>query len=289
MICTIVENLKNEFEEADHRVFHHASTVAPNSNVVIRTRDTDLLIVGLGILEQLANNNLWIEIGQFSNNSLEYINVNKIYDHLGVNVCKALPAFHIFTGSDYTAAFSGIGKVKPFRKLIKNKKYIDAFASLGRSETIQALAISCIEDFVCEMYERPNFSSVNEVRFNLFHSKLAKKKKRKNTKQSNFNKEINASSWPPCFSVLYQKILRTNLITNIFISSCSGDYFSFIPELNGWILKDGLYEINWFEGNLSPDEIDIYSTPFQREDDADDDDDLSSNNSSDSECEIDDN
>ena len=46
---TVVENLKNEFEEADHRVFHHASTVAPNSNVVIRTRDTDLE----GILEKL--------------------------------------------------------------------------------------------------------------------------------------------------------------------------------------------------------------------------------------------
>ena len=107
------DHLTNQFEEADHQMFHHVKFISPPANVVIRARDIDLLIIALGIFDKLHDLNLWLEVGQFTNNTLEYISVNQLYDTLDESVCSALPAFHIFTGSDYTAAFSGRGKLVP--------------------------------------------------------------------------------------------------------------------------------------------------------------------------------
>ena len=101
----------NHFEEADHRMFIHANSVTTPANVVIRARDSDILVIALGVFHCLQNDlNLWLEVGSYSDNTLEYINVNELYMHLGRKLCQSLPAFHIFTGSDYTAAFHGKGK-----------------------------------------------------------------------------------------------------------------------------------------------------------------------------------
>ena len=41
--------------------------------------------------------------------------------------CPALPGFHAFTGSDYTASFSRKGKVRPLALLEKNQNAIEMF------------------------------------------------------------------------------------------------------------------------------------------------------------------
>ena len=89
-----------------------------------------------------------------------------------------------------------------------------------------------------------------------------------------------------CFSELYQKVLRTNLVTNIFISAHTGQHSSFIPLINGWVLNNDYYELKWFDGDLSPNDIDIYSTSFPTEDDEADDE-YDSLCSSDSDSEMD--
>ena len=72
-----------------------------------------------------------MEVGIASKNTLRYIHVNAIYDVLDDKVCKALPAFHAFTGSDYAAAFCRRGKIKPFRLFLKDQAIIDTFEKLG--------------------------------------------------------------------------------------------------------------------------------------------------------------
>ena len=92
------------------------SVPAP-ANVVIRVRDSDVLVIALGVFHMMqADLNLWFEVGLFSDNSLRYIIVNQIYEALGIKVCNALPAFRAFTGSNYSAAFSGKGKEIPLKK-----------------------------------------------------------------------------------------------------------------------------------------------------------------------------
>ena len=76
--------------------------------------------------------------GLFSNNTLEYIIINQLFDRLGETLCHTLPAFHVFTGSDYTASFSGTGKITPLKKLEKSKEFQTALASLGVSEVVES-------------------------------------------------------------------------------------------------------------------------------------------------------
>ena len=68
-------DLLNHFEEADYRIFHHVNSIVTPAYVVIRTRDSDLIVIALGVYHNLQNDlNLWLEIGSFTDNSLEYFN-----------------------------------------------------------------------------------------------------------------------------------------------------------------------------------------------------------------------
>ena len=75
-------------------------------------------------------------MGLQSNNDLRYVNVSKMYLKLGPTLSKALPGLHARTSSDYTAAFSRKGKIKPFVQLEKNIEAQRAFGALGVSEEV---------------------------------------------------------------------------------------------------------------------------------------------------------
>ena len=79
---------------------------------------------------------IWLEVGHYANNTLRYIDVNKIHDYLGDRMCNALPAFHIITGSDYTSAFNKKGKIKPLKLLQDNVDFQSAFSELGSEEEL---------------------------------------------------------------------------------------------------------------------------------------------------------
>ena len=102
MVRRFEENMANFSEEADTRMIHHITSLSVPSNIVLRTYDTDVLCIVLGVRKHLSNHHrIWMEVGHYSNNSLIYIGVDKIHDYLGASVCNALQGFHIFTGSDY--------------------------------------------------------------------------------------------------------------------------------------------------------------------------------------------
>ena len=60
---------------------------------------------------------LWMDVGTAAKNSRRYINITAISGKLGLSMCKALPGFHYFTGSDYTSALVRKGKGRLFEKL----------------------------------------------------------------------------------------------------------------------------------------------------------------------------
>ena len=91
-------------------MIYHLTVFEENSKVIIRTSDTDVLVIVLGCSECIPESiNLWLEVGVYAKNSLIYIVIRKLFNKLGKDVCRALPGFHVFTGSDYTAAFSRQG------------------------------------------------------------------------------------------------------------------------------------------------------------------------------------
>ena len=110
--------------------------------------DADVLVIIPCSLPRLYQGlKFWLEFGLTSNNTLRYINVNKIYQSLGYKLCRDLPGYHVFTGSDFTASFSQ-EKANPLKKLRKNAMSIKVFSELGEKETLDKKQIREIEKFV---------------------------------------------------------------------------------------------------------------------------------------------
>jgi len=72
------------------------------------------------------------------------------------------------TGCDFTPAFYGKGKQKPFKILLKNTSFQKSLSDLGRSEKISSETFSEVEKFVCQIYGIKNVVTVNEARFKIF-------------------------------------------------------------------------------------------------------------------------
>ena len=121
MSCEEIDDLYCTHEEADTRIFFHLNQVSSSRNVVIRTADTDCLIIALGNKHMFQPEiKIWLEVGVQSNNSQRFIDVNGLHAKLGEVFCKSLMGYHALTGCDYTASCCRKGKVKPLKILEKN-------------------------------------------------------------------------------------------------------------------------------------------------------------------------
>lgn len=102
-------------EEADTRIVFHAHKAKSGSRILIKASDTDVLIILLGNMHKLSELTIFLATSankKQPNQHLDCINCIDLALKLGPKLCKSLPAFHAFTGSDYTAAFYNKGKVE---------------------------------------------------------------------------------------------------------------------------------------------------------------------------------
>ena len=134
--------------------------------IVIRSCDTDVFILLLYHSLHLRAK-LWMDAGTNTSQNIN-INITELAEILTQEIWLGLPAFHAFTGSDYTAAFLRKGKAKPLKLMESNKKYTEAFAQLGSSEKINPEVVTILEEFVCSMYGMKNERDVNDARTHLF-------------------------------------------------------------------------------------------------------------------------
>ena len=106
-------------EDADRRLIYHVGQLPSRTNVVVRTVDTDVVVIALGCFHQLQDKRIWVESVIQSKNNLRYISINQLFDQLGESLCKAMPFYHAFTGCDYISSFNRKGKIKLFKLLEK--------------------------------------------------------------------------------------------------------------------------------------------------------------------------
>lgn len=99
---------------------------------------------------------------------LRYIHINEMFDNLGPTLCAALPAFHSFTGCDYTPSFFKKGKIRPFEILKSSIEFQSVFSNFGKLCYIRVEDILKIEEFVCKLY-KTSAVTVNEARFEVFY------------------------------------------------------------------------------------------------------------------------
>ena len=154
-------------------------------------------------------------------------------------------------GNDYSPAFFGKGKVKPFEIMMKSQKFTDAFATFGEIEFTE----SVIEEFVCGIYGYKRQTDINEVRHIMFE---AKSKPQNSLKPLDTIKSIDPTSFPPCRKVLDLHMKRAWYIARLYKTAITAyTCYEYTPIDFGWRLSvcRNFLEIDWFHGDQLPCEV----------------------------------
>ena len=95
-------------EEADTRVFLHVKdmTQQGHTKMVIRTVDTDVLVLAVSVYEQLQKEmeELWVDFGAGKNR--KFFPIHETLEHIGECKARGFPFFHAFTGCDEVSFLS---------------------------------------------------------------------------------------------------------------------------------------------------------------------------------------
>lgn len=161
-------------EEADTRMLLHAKDASLNGlkRVMIRTVDTDVLVIAIAMFSNLDLSELWLLFGIGKNQKV--IPVHSIYSGLGEAKSKSLPFFHAFTGCDQVSFFSGRGKKVAWNAWNQYELITSTFLKLSNRPLITDCneTFPAIEKFVSLMYDRTNMlESVDQSRKVLFARK----------------------------------------------------------------------------------------------------------------------
>ena len=117
-VITKPVNLQSRHEEADTLVAFHAKQ-APEGNILIRSTDTDVLVILLGLAGRSRESSIILDYG--SENHRRYIVVSNnaaILNEKQAGMREALLGMHALTGCDFTSCFFRKGKLKPFPRLV---------------------------------------------------------------------------------------------------------------------------------------------------------------------------
>ena len=178
VICSLDTDMANlapcMHEEADTRIFIHAADGISNGlqHIVIRTVDTDVLVLAISYYNRLDCQDLWVAFG--TGKSFRYINAKIIAQSLGPKKCKALPVFHAFSGCDTTSSFLGKGKRTAWATWNSFCAVTGAFCNIGQAPTHDTIreALPMLERFVIIMYDRGSTErDVNKARQIIFTQK----------------------------------------------------------------------------------------------------------------------
>lgn len=112
LVQELLPELECNHPEADTRLCLHLLDADRqlNGDVVSCAADTDILIILLHHLLRMASITVWMDARTSSKGNRRYVNVTAIGEEIGADYCKALPAFHAYTGCDYTVTFWQKGK-----------------------------------------------------------------------------------------------------------------------------------------------------------------------------------
>ena len=164
-------------EEADTKMFMHASYIANtcDSSIAIKSPDTDVFVIGIALESSIESSRLYFHTGRGGN--VRTIHLHAIKQHLGDSVSNALIGLHCFTSCDSISAFYGKGKTKPFKLVLQNPRFCSAFHLLGESFTVSEEMVTALEAFVCSLYGQQdcNHASQQSPLCTVLYSQLGRK------------------------------------------------------------------------------------------------------------------
>ncbi|XP_030848031.1 uncharacterized protein LOC115918836 [Strongylocentrotus purpuratus] len=228
-VSEAIPELYTTQEEADTRMMLHAKYISNmgRKDIIIKSPDTDVFVIGIGIAAQLEGSKLYFHTGK--QDKERTINLNAIQCHLGDQISDAIVGLHPFTGCDSVSALYGRGKTKPFTLMSQTTKFIKAFQELGKAFTLTDDLVSTLEEFVCKLYGMKEISKVNEARYAFFSMA---------TRQEDM---------PPNKDALMKHIQRANYQTAIWRRCLESQPDVPSPVGRGWQSVDGGLRIDWMD------------------------------------------
>ena len=230
-----VAELTSSHEEADTK--YAAGT---HSHVIVISEDTDVFVMLLAPEADIGGHLL---LRRGKKNQIRIIDISRLANIIGRDVCTALLGLHAWTGCDSVSAFSGQGKIKAFNMIRSCDEFQEVFSLLGREWTIEdELGLFCkIEKFACIMYSRSaKCTIVNDLRYEIFRLR---------------NGDVSSGQLPPCKDALWQHTKRANYQAAIWRRSLQN--VPTIPDAtdgHGWKLDGDLQIfIEWITGAPAPD------------------------------------
>ena len=142
-------------------------------------------------------------------------------------------------GCNTISAFTGKGKVKALKLLMKNRTYVGAFMDLGLSWNISEETVNAIERFVCELYGK-KMQEVNLLRYQLHCAKAG---------------NVEPEGLPPCKSSLQLHITRANYQTGTWRRAIFPLPEVPLPGGHGWEIAEGEITVKWLNSKPAPEEI----------------------------------
>lgn len=159
-------------EEADTRIFLHVLDAVNHGfkSVMIRTVDTDVLVLAVSAVQKLSIDELWVAFS--SGKSLRYLPAHEISHSLGPQKCTALPFLHAFSGCDTVSAFAGRGKKTVWDVWNSFDDVTPIFSYLASTPCSVEGQLELIERYVVLLYDRASSEEkVNRARKQLFSKK----------------------------------------------------------------------------------------------------------------------
>ena len=230
--------------EADPRLALHAVYASKmHTGICIVADDTDVYILLLFVANSCESPVYFRQGTRSSKEGIKYHNVKAVAEHLGNDVCRSLPAFHVATGSDYTQPFYGRSKFTVFKKILKHPDKIQPLFSLGSSD----VNIAEVIDFILyTVYGRPKREKTpGECRYAMIYRDKAK------------TKFAALKRLPPDKSSLTFAILRMNLVAHSMVNCVNQDYRQLDPLTHGWKVVGGSLVSIWYDGTALPSKDDV--------------------------------
>lgn len=213
----------------------------------MRSPDTDVLVILISYAASISQP-LFLDTG--TGNKRRLIDIKAIACSLGTELSVALPAYHAFSGCDYTSAFVRRGKVKPFKILQNRPESIEIFTRLGASRHIDDTTLKGLEQFVCSMYGHATYQDVDKLRHQIFQSRYDVST---NTSALNIKTGVDMSMLPPCKSSLQLHCQRSNYVAYVWKNSHVSHPDIPAPIGFGWELdENGLIKVQWTQGDILP-------------------------------------
>ena len=142
-------------EEADTRMIVHVADAVEkgHKSVMIRTADTDVVVLTVTAVVTLDLNEHWDSYGTGKNHKI--LPAHLFAKALGPSKSKCLPVCHALTGCDTTSFFAGHGKKTAWTTWDNFPDATGAFVELGSTPSaVSNESLTIIERFVILMNDR---------------------------------------------------------------------------------------------------------------------------------------